>query len=141
MGFADEGLSTDSCYLDFTSVDAVINICPAHTEILGRFGRCQKILIPTFTFRIAFAGLLIGESHLLLPHTLLIGVFGTSFGAESRYRCLSHKTVAAPLADSFNSNVATHFVGVNFALVCSCASVDVRLRPQTSTTLLTPGVK
>lgn len=47
--------------------------------VLSSFGQCQKILIPTFTVWIALVGLLIGESHFLLSHTLLIGVFGTSF--------------------------------------------------------------
>ena len=101
----------------------------------------KKILLPTLSVRIVLDSLLIGESHLLLYHPLLVGVLGTSFGAEACNRSLSQKTISTPLADSFNFNVATHFVGVNFALICSCASVDVRLRPQTSTTLLTLGVK
>ncbi|WP_290392239.1 hypothetical protein, partial [Paramuribaculum intestinale] len=103
--------------------------------------RSQEILITAFSVGITLAGFLIGKSHLLLPHALLIGMFRASLRAETCNRCLSHKTVATPLANSFNFNVATHFVGVYFALVCSCASVDVRLRPQTSTTLLTLGVK
>ena len=141
IGFADECLSSDSCYLNFTSVDAVINVCSADTKILGSLRGCQKILLPTLSVRIVLDSLLIGESHLLLYHPLLVGVLGTSFGAEACNRSLSQKTISTPLADSFNFNVATHFVGVNFALICSCASVDVRLRPQTSTTLLTLGVK
>ena len=122
-------------------VDAVINVCSADTEILGSLRGCQKILLPTLSVRIVLDSLLIGESHLLLSHPLLVGVLGTSFGAEACNRSLSQKTISTPLADSFNFNVTTHFVGVNFALICSCASVDVRLRPQTSTTLLTLGVK
>lgn len=61
--------------INFTSVDAVINVCSADTEILGSLRGCQKILVPTLSVRIVLDSLLIGESHLLLSHALLVGTF------------------------------------------------------------------